>query len=206
MVGILPHIRYFDIMRNEFSTFDIVKALGIPRERLKDWMNNGFVKPTVPAEGQGTKAIFTRVDLYLTELFRDLLNKGFKRDRAADFTRKISERLKWKKEGLEEGAERLAVIIFKYVHGDDQAISANLVEDPITEDDNIDLRWGRSGTLSLQGVEEDLRPLTLELMQRGELESGQEDVFFPSQNWDHLLVVNFKTLKKRVDTALTILD
>lgn len=192
-------------MRNEFSTFDIVKALGIPRERLKDWMNNGFVKPTIPATGQGTKAVFTRVDLYFTELFRDLLNRGFKRERAADFTRKISEILKSKKEGPEEGAKRLAVIIFKYVLGDNQAVSANLIEDPVTVQDSIDLRWGQSGIPDLQGVEE-LKELTAELKQRGELDKGvNEDVFIPSQNWTQLLVINFKTLRKSVDTALTVL-
>ena len=70
-------------MRDEFSTLDIVKALKIPRERLRDWMNQGFVKPTIPAEGQGTKAVFTRTDVYLLALFRHLVNSGFKRDMAA---------------------------------------------------------------------------------------------------------------------------
>ena len=59
-------------MRDKFSTLDIVKALSIPRERLRDWMNNGFVVPTTRSEGQGTKAIFTRDDIYLVALFVDL--------------------------------------------------------------------------------------------------------------------------------------
>jgi len=70
-------------MRDEFSTLDIVKALDIPRERLRDWMNKGFVKPTTPAEGQGTKAIFTRGDVYCVALFQRLLEVGFKREDAS---------------------------------------------------------------------------------------------------------------------------
>ncbi len=70
-------------MRNEYSTLDIVKALGIPRERLRSWMNEGFIKPSKPAEGKGTKAIFTRADVYSVELFSNLLPLGFKREVAA---------------------------------------------------------------------------------------------------------------------------
>jgi len=66
-------------MRNEFSTTDIFKALGIPRERLKDWMMNDFVEPTVPAKGKGIPAVFTKSDIYLIALFQDLIQKGFKR-------------------------------------------------------------------------------------------------------------------------------
>ncbi|MBC8466720.1 MAG: MerR family transcriptional regulator [Deltaproteobacteria bacterium] len=66
-------------MRTDFSTLDIVKALGIPRERLREWMNRGFVKPTIDAKGQGTKATFTVEDIYLVALFRHLVDKGIKR-------------------------------------------------------------------------------------------------------------------------------
>ena len=58
-----------DFMIDTFSTLDIVKALRIPRERLRDWMNNGFVVPTILSQGQGTKAVFTRGDIYLVALF-----------------------------------------------------------------------------------------------------------------------------------------
>jgi hypothetical protein len=42
-------------MRDGFSTLDIVKTLEIPRERLRSWMKEGFILPTAPAKGQGTK-------------------------------------------------------------------------------------------------------------------------------------------------------
>jgi hypothetical protein len=74
-------------MRQEFSTLDIVKALDIPRERLREWMNRGFIEPSQPAEGQGTKAVFSRDAVYRVALFRELLNKGFTRKKAAAFLR-----------------------------------------------------------------------------------------------------------------------
>jgi len=76
-------------MRDKFSTLDIVKALEIPRERLREWMNRGFIKPSEPARGQGTKAVFTRIDVYGVALFRHLLTKGFKREIASEYVQAV---------------------------------------------------------------------------------------------------------------------
>ena len=76
-------------MRNDFSTFDIAKHLGIPRERLKDWMNQGFVRASIPAQGQGTRAVFTRVDVYSVQLFQTLINHGYQRKVAAQLVEKF---------------------------------------------------------------------------------------------------------------------
>lgn len=70
--------------KTEFSTFDIIKALGIPRERLKDWMSKGYAKPSIPAKGKGTKAVFYRIDVYTIALFRHLVeDRHFTRDVAS---------------------------------------------------------------------------------------------------------------------------
>jgi hypothetical protein len=78
-------------MRNDYSTLEIVKALKIGRERLRDWMNRGYVKPSVEAKGQGTKAVFTRQDVYKVALFKLLVESGFKRGRAANSILGISD-------------------------------------------------------------------------------------------------------------------
>ena len=70
-------------MRDEFSTLDIVKALEIERERLREWMNRGFIKPTHPSAGQGTKAIFSREDVHCVQLYRQLVEIGIDRDMAS---------------------------------------------------------------------------------------------------------------------------
>jgi hypothetical protein len=76
-------------MKTEFSTFDIIKALGIPRERLRQWQVRSFIKPTIPAEGQGTKAVFTLLDVYGVALFRSLLENGFSRAMAGDYVKQF---------------------------------------------------------------------------------------------------------------------
>jgi len=68
-----------------YSTLDIVKALNIPRERLRDWMTRGFIKPSLPSTGKGTIAIFTKADIFGVALFGRLLEKGFKREVAAEY-------------------------------------------------------------------------------------------------------------------------
>ena len=78
-------------MRDEFTTLNIVKALEIPRERLRSWMKEGFIQPTIPAEGQGTKAVFSRHDIYAVSLFNDLLRAGFRRQIAASHIREFSK-------------------------------------------------------------------------------------------------------------------
>lgn len=65
-----------------YSTIDISKAFGMPRERLRDWMDRGFVSPSLPSTGQGTIAIFTARDAYRVFLFEKLVNAGFKREAA----------------------------------------------------------------------------------------------------------------------------
>jgi hypothetical protein len=79
-------------MKNEFTTFDIMKALEIPRERLREWINRGFVKPHQSADGQGTKAIFTRSDVYAVALFKRFIEHGITRKAAAaELSRIISQ-------------------------------------------------------------------------------------------------------------------
>ncbi|MFC1827094.1 hypothetical protein ACFLZQ_04095 [Thermodesulfobacteriota bacterium] len=80
-------------MRNNFSTFDIKKLLGIPRERLQAWMIEGYVAPSIPAPSQGKKAIFTRVDVYAVALFNDLLKIGFRRETTARFVSEYIDRI-----------------------------------------------------------------------------------------------------------------
>lgn len=76
-------------MKQEFTTFDIIKRLNIPRERLREWMKRGFIEPTVLASGVGTKAIFTLQDVYKILLFKHLIEIGFMRETAADFIKHL---------------------------------------------------------------------------------------------------------------------
>jgi hypothetical protein len=82
-------IRMEPEMEDIYSTLDIVKALNIPRERLRDWMNRGFIKPSLPSTRQGTIAIFTKADVFMVALFGKLLEMGFKREVASGYIESI---------------------------------------------------------------------------------------------------------------------
>jgi hypothetical protein len=70
-------------MRDQYSTLDICKALKIGREKLRDWMNRNYIQPSIQeARGQGTKALFSRNDIYRIALFKKFIADKFKRDMA----------------------------------------------------------------------------------------------------------------------------
>jgi hypothetical protein len=75
-----------------YSTIDISKALNIPRERLRDWMVRGFIKPSLPSTSKGTIAIFVRNDVVCVALFMKLITKGFKREVAAEYVDLLIEK------------------------------------------------------------------------------------------------------------------
>lgn len=101
--------------RDEFSSFETADALGIPIERMRQWMKLGFITPTKPAEGQGTKAIFTRGDVYRTALFIHLIEMGFNRKTAAFFTNAMlaDELLPVFMKKRQEGEKTINLIIIK---------------------------------------------------------------------------------------------
>ena len=74
----------------KYSTLDIVKATGIPIERLRDWLNRGYIEPTLPSLGQGRKALFSDVDIYAIELFQKLIARGFSRHAASELIKNFT--------------------------------------------------------------------------------------------------------------------
>ena len=65
------------------STFDVMNVLGVKRECLRAWMSEGFITPSKQAEGQGTKAEFSLLDLCNVAKFQMLIDMGYKRSVAA---------------------------------------------------------------------------------------------------------------------------
>lgn len=74
----------------KYSTVNIVKVTGIPMERLRDWLNRGYIEPTLPSLGQGRKALFSDVDIYGIELFQKLISRGFSRQEASKLIKKFT--------------------------------------------------------------------------------------------------------------------
>lgn len=70
----------------QYSTFEIKDILEMPRERLQDWIQRGFIYPSLnQAKGRGTKNVFSLWDLYGIALFEKLLWLGFSRETAKIF-------------------------------------------------------------------------------------------------------------------------
>ncbi len=63
-------------MKKEFTASDIQKALGIPRERLRAWLIQGFLQTSRKSRGQGKTRLFTLSDVYAIALFERLLAMG----------------------------------------------------------------------------------------------------------------------------------
>ncbi len=84
-------------LKGGLSTFQIEKKLGIKRARLKEWM--AFIPPTLKAAGRGTKSVFSRTDVYKLCIFKELVDRGFTRKRAAELVHEAIP----VPEGYEEG-------------------------------------------------------------------------------------------------------
>ena len=75
-----------DTLKNKtFTTTDIAERLNIKRERIKNWISEGFVRPSIKqGSGPGTKHVFSLWDLYMIKLFEYLLKRGFSRSEASN--------------------------------------------------------------------------------------------------------------------------
>lgn len=80
-----------DLNGKSFTTTDIAERLNIKRERIKNWIKEGYIQPSVKGSGPGTKHLFSLWDLYMLKLFEYLLKRGFSRDEASKMMKLIFE-------------------------------------------------------------------------------------------------------------------
>ena len=175
-------------MRNEFSTLDIVKALGIPRERLRDWMNHGYIKPTTPAKGQGTKAIFTRKDVYGVLLFSNLLEKGFKRETASKHFHKIIEN------GL---IEKTKYIVWRISTKYGKEIMLHQYLDELQA--RVDLKLGAIDWTPFD-------PAIQKIPIIGKFYGVGKELIEKAGEWEQIIIMNLDLIKRKVDVALSSLE
>lgn len=160
-------------MSDQFSTLDIVKALKIPRERLRDWMSRDFIIPTEKAQGQGTKALFSREDVYAVALFQNLINKGFKRKDASHLVNDILHL---------DAIEIITYLIFRYDQINDKPVIHKL---------SIGHEMPDTSCLF------DLQKATMD-----DEELYIHDPLYPTEDWDHIFIINWKKLRQTVDAQL----
>jgi hypothetical protein len=75
----------------KYTTGQIVKALNLPMQRLREWIQRRYFTPSLGSPGQGKKAYFSLADICRIELFRYLLeDKGVKREIARTLLKEIT--------------------------------------------------------------------------------------------------------------------
>lgn len=73
-----------------FSTTAVRKILGIKYPRLREWIDRGYVTPTLLPEGPGSRTGFSLDDIYHAKIFMYLLDMGYGRTEAAIRVTEIS--------------------------------------------------------------------------------------------------------------------
>jgi len=78
-----------NIDKGIYTTFDIEKIFKIPRERLRVWMDLGYVTPCVPSKSQGRRALFSQRNVIDIMVFKTLIDKiGMRRSVAVQYIRR----------------------------------------------------------------------------------------------------------------------
>ncbi len=78
-------------MKNEFSTFEISRALSIKYQRLRQWKDSGYIAVSKKAKGRGERSAFSRNDVYLLALFKNLTEWGIPRGVAGSYIRDLAD-------------------------------------------------------------------------------------------------------------------
>ena len=169
-------------MKNEYTTQDIITALEIPRERLKWWIKDSFIKPTKPAKGQGKKAIYDIRDVYGVSLFRELVDRGFKRNVASEF---VEEFTNW------TDIESVKFIVFRFEPNINNKKEEVLNHVIVLEGfETLDLI---NGTPYFHD----------EIPEDAQLEFHLG--FKANKSWRQMIIINFKDLRERTYSALAAL-
>jgi hypothetical protein len=87
-------------MKDSFSTFDIVKILGINQNTLQSAIAGRYIEPDIqePSKKEGRRARFSREGLYRVSLFFKLLQFGRSR-REASLDASLDSNINWKSIG-----------------------------------------------------------------------------------------------------------
>ena len=164
--------------RNEFSTFDIGKTLGIPRARLQGWMRLNFIQPSVIANGPDTRSVFTRLDVYAVALFQNLIYRGFRREIAAGHVEYF----------VKNNTVDVDYLCFRYeVIGDGTIAGCPFF---------LTKKVGKSLKINLPTATPDNTQSSI----------VSSHILGNNEDWDDFFCINIKRLKKKTDQLLLTLE
>jgi hypothetical protein len=157
------HLHQTDSINLEaYSTLDIVKNLDISRERLRDWQNREFIDSSVKASGQGTRALFSRLDVYTIALFRYMVEIcKFSREEAACQSKIWRQEVKIPRENETDLFGQICFL----------------------------RRTKKDGSQEI-------------LLKPHKIINSSRKENIADDRWDSLFIVNFKKIKKQVDSQL----
>ena len=118
--------------KENFTTWDVMRLLDLKRGRLREWIERGYVRPSVEqADGVGTKNVFSRLDVISIGAFDLLLGSGLNRHAAANVVKLLSDQVQAelkKRTGydIEESASTLIVTRRRERSKGKQAYSATI--------------------------------------------------------------------------------
>jgi len=157
-------------MAQEFTSYEVGRALKIPKERLRGWMKEEFIIPATPAEGRGTKSMFTLTDVYGVALFQDLIAWGLNRSDASNF---VTEFVRY------SVPELIKFLVFRFEpdpRGD--LCRSQQIPEGVSELYEFDLKLGIPTS------------------------KYHFDPIDSSNDWNRIMLINFKMIRERVDKAL----
>ena len=188
--------------RKEYSTFDIVKGLKIPRERLKEWIDRGFISPSIArAAGAGTKSLFSRFDIYLIATFRKLIDEdglNLSRSKAADMLSAWKKRTSFFAGRLEDGELRdaLSCCDVMTVHQSGNKFLLFFEESMLEF-----MRQDMLKKYPADFVQEELSKFSWIRTDIEKIVKPQRDNVLQDKNWDSVLYINFGKIARIVDEA-----
>jgi hypothetical protein len=107
-----------------FEQRDITRILGIKRPALQQWIERGFVSPSIEKAGAlGRRNVWSRADMFMLGAFHELIKRGFSREEAGRFLKKHkvirawgkkAEETKWSQEDKDLGPDWETVLGVEY--------------------------------------------------------------------------------------------
>ncbi len=154
-------------------------------------MKEGYINPSVQANGRGSKAVFPKRDVYVVAIFESMMNRGIKRSVASELIHRLL------KEDRQLAQSYMAI---RYGEKDDEvqinafsakAIGADLVTGafyrPVHQYDNY-LQADKTGR------DMPFMPFN---------QRSQTSVFNPAEKWDCTSILNIAGIKERVDASIS---
>ena len=78
-------------MKKFYLASKIYKSLEIKKWCFSEWLKHGFIKASIPADGQGTRSYFSVYDYKRIKIFKHLVDTGMVRKIAGRISNKIKD-------------------------------------------------------------------------------------------------------------------